>query len=190
MGTGCSAGLLGIPREGLSLAALTESPLSQPQLLLLLNGDNWPIKRVARDQEPFASTDCEPLLWARGQRKRVHPTRRGSVCHSSWPRQWPGLWPRGEGLDLCRGAPRRHIRAGGRRQAEIQWKSELCRGLSFSEVMRSPSRKVFKHSLRVLSKDAYIRAYFWMPPKYNDPLQASFSDSSARRRLNSCLPED
>lgn len=42
-----SAGLLGFPREEVSFTAVRESPLSQPQLLLLLNGDNCPVKQVA-----------------------------------------------------------------------------------------------------------------------------------------------
>ena len=64
-------------------------------------------------------------------------------------RGW-GCGHRREGLVLSCSVPGPNVTTGGQRPILIQCKSELCRGLGFSEVMRSPSQKVFKHSLVVV----------------------------------------
>lgn len=49
VGAGHSAWLLGILWERLSLTTMAKSPLSQPQLPLLLNWDEFPINRWHQD---------------------------------------------------------------------------------------------------------------------------------------------
>ena len=110
-----SAWLLGIPWDRFSLISMAKSPLSEPQLPLLLNWNKFPVNRWHKTRnclpQRIESHSCGNMGRSRG---RVPPG--GEMCiiavgqYTGW-----GCSHRGEGLDVPHFTPRQDIRAGAQR---------------------------------------------------------------------------